>query len=345
MGPVRKMASRLGCDSAPNLRRYSLSPAATQVVVPATQRFTGSTRGLAALSDPKLFESFELFESFTPCFTVNAMRDLPFAMLVSGLILAATLPGNARADNNKNKSKNASAVQKADREADAARDKAQAERKQAEEARNQYRKAAAALERQIDQTGNVRKKVEQEIDNAPPLANARRQRELAQTDWDDASRPVLAKLRQQADYTAAERRVETAKAQVSGAGGVERAQLAQEFATATAALRAIESKALEADPAARAAKEKFTAAEERVRDLIAKRREAVERDPRLVASIRELEQAKQEAAKTRAKAEAEARQVADAERKAALEARQKQDLIRKQRDQQNNNKNKGKGKR
>jgi colicin import membrane protein len=275
----------------------------------------------------------------------------PVAMVMS---VAETGPAAALADNNKNKSKNAGDVKRADREADAARDKAQAERKQAEEARNQYRKAAAALERQIDQTGDVRKKVEQELDNAPPLANARRQRELAKADWDDANRPVLERLGRQADYAAAQRRAETAKAQVAGApsNGVAdavRADLAREFAAATAALRTLETKAVEADPAARAAKDKFAAAEERVRQLVAQRRESVERDPRLVASIRELEEAKQVAAKARAKAEAEARQLAEAERKAMLEERQKQELIRKQRDQQNSknnkNKNKGKGKR
>jgi chromosome segregation ATPase len=272
----------------------------------------------------------------------SPLGALRYALLaVFGFALAVASPADAIADNNKNKGKNSNDVKRADREADAARDKAQAERKQAEEARNQYRKAAAALERQIDQTGDVRKKVEQELDNAPPLANARRQRELAQTDWEDARRPILEKLAAQADYTAAQRRVETAKARIAGAGGEERAELAQEFAAATAAVRTLESKTLDADTTARTAKDRFAASEERVRELVAKRREAVERDPRLVAAIRELDQAKQEAAKARAKAEAEARQLAEAERKAMLEERQKQDLLRKQRDQQNN-KNKSK---
>jgi hypothetical protein len=271
----------------------------------------------------------------------SAMKHKIFANVAFALV--AILPLGAFADN---KSKSANDVKRADREADAARGKAQAERKQAEEARNQYRKAAATLERQIDQTGDVRKKVEHELDNAPPLANARRQREIAQSEFEDARRPILEKLRGQTDYIAAERRVETAKAQMNAASAVDRAQLAQEFSVASAALRVIETQALDADPAARSAKERFDAAGERVRELIAKRREAVERDPRLVASIRELEQAKQEAAKARAKAEAETRQLADAERKAAIEERQKQDLIRKQRTQQNNkNNNKNKGKR
>lgn len=284
-------------------------------------------------------------EYHTNASSVGAPR---YALLaVFGFALAVASPADAIADKNKNKSKNSNDVQRADHEADAARDKAQAERKQAEEARNQYRKAANALDRQIDQTGDVRKKVEQELDNAPPLANARRQRELAQTDWEDARRPILEKLAAQADYAAAQRRVETAKARVAGAGGEERAELAQEFAAATAALRTLESQALDANTTARTAKDRFAASEERVRELVAKRREAVERDPRLVASIRELDQAKQEAAKARAKAEAEARQLAEAERKAILEERQKQDLLRKHRDQQNNkNKNKNnKGKR
>jgi hypothetical protein len=257
----------------------------------------------------------------------SAMKHKIFANVAFALV--AILPLGAFADN---KSKSANDVKRADREADAARGKAQAERKQAEEARNQYRKAAATLERQIDQTGDVRKKVEHELDNAPPLANARRQREIAQSEFEDARRPILEKLRGQTDYIAAERRVETAKAQMNAASAVDRAQLAQEFSVASAALRVIETQALDADPAARSAKERFDA--------------AGERDPRLVASIRELEQAKQEAAKARAKAEAETRQLADAERKAAIEERQKQDLIRKQRTQQNNkNNNKNKGKR
>jgi len=141
-----------------------------------------------------------------------------------------------------------------------------------------------------------------------------------------------------------------AKAQIGNSQGAgttdaERGPLAQEFAAATAALRALETKALEADAASRVAKEKFAASEERVRQLVAQRRDAIERDPRLVASIRELEQAKQETAKARAKAEAEARQLAEAERKAAIEERQKQELLRKQREQAKSKNNKGKGKR
>lgn len=233
-------------------------------------------------------------------------------------------------------------IKRADRDIAAARDKLQSAKKQADEAKAHLRKAAAALEKATDHAGDVRRKVEQEHDSAPPLVAARKLMEAHQAEFEDASRPVLEKLRQQAEYAAAVEQRDGLKAKASGTPSSERESLAKQYAAALAAVRSLEATALQTDPKAKSAKEKLAAAGSKVQALVTQRNEAVDRDSRLVDARRELDKAKGEAAKAKQKAEAESKQFADAERKVKHEEQQKHNLQQKQKQQQNNNNKKKK---
>jgi chromosome segregation ATPase len=233
-------------------------------------------------------------------------------------------------------------IKRAEREIGQARDKLQAARKQAEDAKGEMRKAAAAFEKATNHAGDVRRKVEQEHDAAPPLVAARQQLQSTQAQLDELSRPILEKLRESPEYAAAIQKRDALKLKLSTAPVDDRESLGKEYAASLAAVRSLESSAILANSQAKSVKEKVAEAEQKVQTLMTKRNESIERDSRMAEVRRELEKVKGEVAKARQKLETESKQLADAERKVHSEEQDKQRLQQKQKQAKNNNNKKKK---
>lgn len=271
------------------------------------------------------------------CFPRNSLASLT-AFLI-GVALASPMLSAAPKQNPKGLNDD---IKRAERDIGQARDKLQAARKQAEEAKGHLRKAAAAFDKASDHAGDVRRKVEQEHDSAPPLVAARQQLQSVQAQLDDLSRPILEKLRAAPEYTTAVQKRDTLKARLSGAPVDERDSLGKEYAASMAAVRSLESSAILADSQTKAVKDKVAEAEQKVQSLMTKRNEAIDRDSRMAEVRRELDKAKAEVAQARQKLESEAKQLADAERKVRSEEQDKQRLQQKQQQAKNNNNKKKK---
>jgi hypothetical protein len=199
----------------------------------------------------------------------------------------------------------------------------------------------------------LRVALERKHEEATGVAAARESQRAAKEEFTAASRPLLATLREQADYQAAVTAAEAAKTRLrtlsddKAITAEERASLAKTLSRQALAPSQLERAAIDADPKARAAHEKLERATELVAAAVDKLEQAIARDPELKQAMQTLDKARDEFVDAR-------RQVAVQERKAEqsaellardeaqlkqLLARQRQDDAR-DRQRKNNDKNK-----
>lgn len=235
-------------------------------------------------------------------------------------------------------------IKRQEREIGEARKKLQAAKQEVDSAKQALRRAEQAVDRAVEKTGDVRRAVQTEHDASPELVAARKQAEQSRTEFEQATAPVLERLRQSTDYqaaVAARDRTKLALANLpAGASNEERERAGKAATDALAAMRKLENDALSSDPNVRPLRQKRDDAEERVRQLIDRRDRAIDSDSRLTSAKNDLDKLKSELAKAKDKHAREQQQVTSAQRRLNQEEQQKNQLEQKRKQQQNKNKKK-----
>lgn len=229
---------------------------------------------------------------------------------VPGLVSAAAQPKGQHGNK---------AVANQKKDVQAAKDRLQAERKEAAEARAEAVRAVAALEKAEQHAKQVREAIQAEHDSASALTAARAKREQDKQALAQLAEPLLAKVRQQSDYQAAVAARDAAKA----------AGQPKQFSDAVAAITKLESGALEADPRAKAALAQAKASETKLQELVKIRDEAIAKDKRFLDAKQAIEKARAAAESAQQKAASAQRQLAAAEDKLQKEEREKRQLEQK----------------
>lgn len=202
----------------------------------------------------------------------------------------------------------------------------------------QRQSAASALQKTIDRLEGVHA-------DLTGLTAARRTLKAVQAEFDEKAKPVRKGLESQADFQAAQQALARAKSALQPADDdvtADRKQLAKDYATAQAKVRALEQAAFRRDAELTALQDKINLREKQVQLAVDNFEKAVERDGDLKAARKAFDDAKaaeNHAEDARLKA---AREVAAARSKAAQATLQLQQ--KKLQDARDDNRGKNKGK-
>jgi hypothetical protein len=257
------------------------------------------------------------------------------------LVAVWALTGECLAWQNNNKQRGA--VDREQQDVRQAEQRLRDARKQAEEAKQAVAQATAAHKRANDHVGDTREKVEREQDMAPALVAARRQSDLAKTDYETARAELLKALGGKPEYQAASAARELAKQKLAGmspgAAASERETLAKQFQQAGDVVRNLEKAAIAADPTTSGAEARYQKEMAELRTLVDRRNQAVDQDARLTRAKSELKSAKEHLENAKAKLGREVADIERAEAQLRTQQKQKQDAEARLRDAKNKNNN------
>ena len=242
------------------------------------------------------------------------MKLASWSIPLTAVWIASSGPNAAAAQPKGQHGNKALANQK--RDVAAAKDRLQTERKQAEEAQAAAVRAAAALENAEQRAKQVRETVQSEHDSSSALVAARAQHERDKQALASLSDPLLAKVREQPEYQAAVAARDAAKA--SGQP--------RQFSDAVAAIKKLETGAVEANPQAKAALGQFRQSEAKLQELVKIRDEAIAKDQRFLDARQAIERVRAAAESAQQKAAGAQRQLEAAEDKLQKEERERRAL-------------------
>lgn len=263
----------------------------------------------------------------------------------SALALVATLllAGPSLAWQNNNNNKQRGAVDREQQDVRQAEQRLRDARKQADEAKQALAQATAAHKKANDHVGDTREKVEREHDMAPALVAARRQSDLAKTEYEAARAELLKTLHGKPEYQAASEARELAKQKLAGlspsAAANERELLAKQFQQAGDVVRNLEKAAIAADMPTSRAEGRYQKEMAELRTLVERRNQAVDQDSRLTRAKSELKNAKEHLEQAKAKLSREVADIERAEGQLRTQQKQKQDAEARLRDAKNKNNN------
>lgn len=280
----------------------------------------------------------------------------PLLIVFSFGLLFATSPSNSAAQNNKNKNNNRNderreneAVQKAQKDFNAAEKALHEAEKSARQAADKVKgaerdqsKAASQLKKQHDD-------LEAQHADLLGLTAARRTRDTARSAYEKGGEPILKAVAESPKYQAAveaaknaDRRLAILRQDKEGDASDRLKQLADLSRTKLVPSQ-MEREALDAESSLKPQRTDLKAAEEavaRTREAVEK---AVERDPALKSAKEVFEKAKSEVVSARREADKEGRQMAEARQKLAREQKDlQQKIYADRRDDNKGNKNKNK---
>jgi hypothetical protein len=282
-------------------------------------------------------------------------RPLLFTILSFGVLFALS-PSAASAQNNKNKNnanrnderRENEAVQKAQKDVNAAEKLLREAEKSARQAVERLKgaerdqtKAASHLQKQRDE-------LEAKHADLLGLTEARRTLDAARRAYEKAGEPILKAVAESARYKSAvedaktaDRRLATVREDKEG-DAPDRLKQMSELAKTKLVPKQMEREALDAESSLKSQRAEFKAAEDAVTRTHAAVEKAVEKDPAIKSAKDAFEKAKSDLVAARREAEKEARQMTDARQKLAREQQDLQQKINADRKDDNKPKNKNK---
>ncbi|HET6424131.1 MAG TPA: hypothetical protein VFG20_10635 [Planctomycetaceae bacterium] len=280
---------------------------------------------------------------------MRSIRCLEIAVIVLGLAslmdAAPKRPGSQSAAQKRDEQRENEAVRKAqdhlkdvEKEAKNAEDELRDAQQRVRQAVSQRQSAAAALQKTIE-------RLESEHADLTGLTAARREFKAAQAAFDNQAAPVRKALQSQAEFQAAQQTLARVKEKMKSADKdavVDRAQLAREFATATADLRELEQAAFRREANLIALQTNIDQSQSRVQQAVDKFEKAVERDRDLKAARATFDNAKTAEDRAEQAVTKAAREVTSLRAKIAQATQQLQQ--KKLQDQRDDNRGKNRGK-
>jgi chromosome segregation ATPase len=262
------------------------------------------------------------------------------AKLLLAMTAAALLGTLVLADD---KTKQNQAKKNDEAEIRAAQDKLAAAQKEVTEANKDAQDAKQHVAKVRGDLLALRRKIEDQAENSSELKKAHERVDQAKKTLEPLVTPILATVHQSPEYIAAAQQRDQLRAGLATAS--DRAAAAKQVAEAEAALRKLETAALEKSPAVVRAKAALAKAETQLREALAAADDVLLKDQRYAAGKRDLEKAENQAEAAVAKMVAKQRAVAAAQNKVQSEIAEerKEDARERQQQQQkkkNNNKKK-----
>lgn len=153
------------------------------------------------------------------------------------------------------------------------------------EAEAERTRAGVALQKTLD-------RLEKQHAESGAMGAARERLNEARARFKEASKPILAKVRSQPAYVAAERERAEALALLAPEAEADREEVARRASDAAATMREMERAATAADPGLTALDAEVTAAEERFKTAQSRFEKAVENDPELAVARKAFDTAK-----------------------------------------------------
>lgn len=225
----------------------------------------------------------------------------------------------------------------------AAQEKLTAAQKEVSEASKDAQEAKQHVAKVRGELIALRRKIEDQAENSGELKKAHERVDQAKKTLEPLVTPILAAVQQSPEYLEGVKQRDRLRAALGAA--IDRAAAARQVADAEAALRKLETAALEKSPAVVRAKATLTKAETQLREALAAADDVLLKDQRYLAGKRDLEKAENQAEAAVAKLLAKQRAVAAAQNKVQSEIAEerKEDARERQQQQQkkkNNNKKK-----
>jgi chromosome segregation ATPase len=223
----------------------------------------------------------------------------------------------------------------------AAQEKLAAAQKEVGEANKDAQEAKQHVAKVRGELIALRRKIEDQAENSGELKKAHDRVDQAKKTLEPLVTPILATVHQSPEYLEAVKQRDQLRAGLAGAP--DRAAAAKQVADAEAALRKLETAALEKSPAVVRAKAVLTKAETQLREALAAADDVLLKDQRYLASKRDLEKAENQAEAAVAKVVAKQRAVVTAQNKVQSEiAEERKEDARERQQQQQKKKNNNK---
>lgn len=255
-----------------------------------------------------------------------------FGLAILSLGVALGLAEDRNKQNNKN---DEAEIRAAQTKLATAQKEASEANKDAQEARQHVTKVRAELIA-------LRRKIEDQAANSSEFKKAHERVDQAKKTLEPLLAPILAGVHQSPEYLAGAKHRDQLRAQLATA--VDRALAAKQIADAEAALRKLETTAIEKEPAVVRAKDAL----EKAKSQLSQAQEAADdvllKDQRYVAAKRDLDKAENQAEAAAAKAVAKQRAVATAQGKVQSEIAEERKEDARERHQQQQKKNNNKKK-
>lgn len=260
------------------------------------------------------------------------MRSIAFLIIAAVCAIASSAWAQNKPNQN-NKKNDEAEIRAAQAKLEDAKKEATAAGKEAQDAKQHLAKVRADLIA-------LRRKIEDQADNSSELRKAHERVDQAKAALEPLVTPILNTLKQSPEYTAATKLRDDLRAQLQNTSAPEdRGVIAKQIVEAEAALRKLETAAIEKVPAIAKAKERLTAAEADLREAIASADKVLLKDQRYAAAKRDLEKAESQAEAAASRAVAKQRAVAAAQNKVSAEIAEERKEDARERQQQQKKKN------
>lgn len=252
-------------------------------------------------------------------------------LAVAATILGSLAVADAQNKPNPNKKNDEAEIR-------AAQEKLAAAQKEVGEATKDAQAAKQHVAKVRSELIALRRKIEDQAENSGELKKAHDRVDQAKKTLEPLVTPILATVQQSPEYIEGVKQRDQLRAALAAA--IDRAAAARQVADAEAALRKLETAALEKSPAVVRAKAALTKAETQLREALAAADDVLLKDQRYLAAKRDLEKAENQAEAAVAKVATKQRAVAAAQNKVQSEiAEERKEDARERQQQQQKKKN------